>query len=763
MKNMSSLIKTVSFCLMLIIVSIPNQISKGCGPTTYAFKGYRFFDDNLVRTGSPFTDFFLRFDDFYHSYELSDSVRNTSNLQEWNTIFCDAFYEKEIKEIVYGKIENIEAIQLASKKKKKKLSLRLSRNSFARHLVDNQCTETIDYLLFAKSCEPYVTRSANVWDSPKRDAVDMKALIYEGERVFLKLKSNNLKLRYAYQLIRLAHYAGDNAMALDLYDRLLPRIDPVESIVYNWILAHKAGALARSGKNVEAAYLFSLVFDQSVSKREAAFQSFSIRNEKEWQQCMLLCQSDHERATLHAMRASEPHSKPVNDMRAIYALDSKNDNLELLLAKEIKKLEKDFLGTAFNRYRKDNEKYHKIPRKQSTADLIDLTQFVIQVGKERKVRRPELWRLAEGYLLYLSNDLYAADQVFKNVEKILVNEQLKEQLAVFRLALKITNYQDIDKAKEQEIVQIIKKNDLYKKYPEFEKFVNDKLAYEYLQAGHAGKSFRMHYTLEAIKPNPQANIINDLIAIALDPEKSKFDKILTTNKDGTEIVDDLLDIKGVMLWNSGAAAAALEAFKQVPVAQRGANRFNPFIERAKICVHCKQPDSLLIYNRPGILERIFELEFKANSDYSNSALYFYQLGLAHFNLSYYGPSWNAMDYFRSGGNWRYAKSDVFEHWYFPFGNKENHDLSKAKSYFEKVLEVSKDRERSARATFWLARCDWLTYTTSSEYKGSLYSDQLPNLPPEYRVYYQQLALDYADTDFYNWVIKECDYFKAYAR
>ena len=760
---MSSVIKIISFFLIIAIVSIPNQISKGCGPIDYDFKGYSFFDTDLVRTGSPFTDFFLRFDDFYHSYDLADSVRNQSNLQEWNTIFCDAFYEKDIQAIVYGKIENIKAIQRANAKKKNKLSLRLSRNSFARHLVNYNCTETIDYLLFAKNCEPHVTRSTNAWDGPKKDQVAMKALIYEGERVFIKLKSNNIKLRYAYQLIRLAHYAGDYNMALDLYDRLLPRIDPVESILHNWILAHKAGALFRSGKRVEAAYLFSLVFDRSPSKREAAFQSFSIRNEKEWQECMLLCQSDHERATLHAMRASENHSKPVNDMRAIYKFDPQNDNLELLLAKEIKNLEKDFLGTEFNRHRKDNAKFHKIPRKEATASLIDLTQFVIKAGKEKKVRRPELWRLAEGYLLYLSNDLYAADQVFKSITKTISNKKIKEQLAIFRLVLKISNYQELDEVKEQEIVEIIKKNDLYKKHPEFEKFVNDKLAYEYLQLGHAGKAYRMHYTLEAIKPNPQANIIDDLIAIATKPEKSKFDKILITNKDGSEIIDDLLDIKGVMLWNNGEAAAALETFKQIPVAQRGENRFNPFIDQAHVCVHCKQPDSLLMYNRPGILEHIFELEFQANSDYSNSAKYFYQLGLAHFNLSYFGPSWNAMDFFRSGGNWRSVKSDIFEHWYFPFGNKENHDLSKAKSYFEKVLEVSKDPERSAQATFWLARCDWLSYVTGSGYKRAAGSNQLPNLPSEYRVYYQQLAADYAETDFYQWVVKECKSFETYAR
>lgn len=760
---MSSL-KPLILIFIFILISLPVRITKGCGPVDYIFRGYSFFNANLARNdkgNDKFDDFFLRFDDFYHSYAHADSVRNRTNLSEWNEIFCGQFEEAEIGQIIYGSEDNLRAIQRAADEKNPKMGLRLARNDFAAHLVSHRCKETIDYLIFAKQCEPHVTRNSNAWDPIKRETVAMTALIYEGERKFNKLKSNNLKLRYTYQLIRLAHYAGKYNKALEIYSKLLPQVDLPESIVYDWILAHRAGALKSLNRRVEAAYLFSLVFDRSEAKREAAFQSFSIRNEEEWQQCMLLCQSDHERATLHAMRASESHSKPADDMRAIYALDPQNTNLELLLAREIKKLEKDFLGTTFNRHRKDNAKYHKIPRKEATADLISLTQFVIQAAKEKKVTNPDLWRIAEGYLLYLSNDLYAADKVFAEVSGSLDNDKLQEQLKVFQLVSKITNYKEIDEKAEEELVAIIKDNKTYKAHPTFKRFMDDKLAYEYAQQGHAGKAFRMHYALEVLKPNPQSVIVEDLLAIALDPEQSKFDKVLTTNTDGTKIVNELLNIKGVMLWNEGNGAAALESFKQVPATLRGANRFNPFLEQAKPCVHCKQPDSLLIYNRPAILERIFELEFQANSDFSNGDKYMYELGVAHFNLSYFGPSWNAMDYFRSGRNWRYAKLDIFEHWYFPFGNKENHDLSKTKFYFEKALELTKDPERAARAIFWLARCDWHTFVTGEGNSYDYSHNRLANLPPEYRRYYRLLASDYADTDFYKWAIRECRYFEVY--
>jgi hypothetical protein len=63
----------------------------------------------------------------------------------------------------------------------------------------------------------------------------------------------------------------------------------------------------------------------------------------------------------------------------------------------------------------------------------------------------------------------------------------------------------------------------------------------------------------------------------------------------------------------------------------------------------------------------------------------------------------------------------------------------------------------------LARCGWLTYVTSSRYQRPPGSNQLPVLPPEYKIYYQHLVENYSETDFYKWIIKECKSFKAYAR
>lgn len=762
---MSSSIKQAArYILSVFSLMLVPYTYHACGPGFYGFQGYSFFEVSLTEPETPFGAFFLRFDDFYQHFDTADSVRDMTNLLEWQLIFCEEFDVEDIEAIVYGSIENLNAIKRSAEKENSRLSLRLANNPFADHLATHKCLETIDYLLFAKKCEPFVTKPDNPWDRPNRDRVEMTKLMYEGERIYPKLTSNNIKLRYAFQLIRLAHYAGEYEKVLDLHDRLLPRIEPLKSIIHHWIRAHKAGALMKLDRRPEAAYLFSLVFDQSPSKREAAFQSFSINNEEEWHQTMRLCQSDHERATLHALRASEPDSRPVNDMYAMYELDPTNKNLELLLVREIKNLEKDFLGTKFNRHRESNQAYG-FPRPNAAQDLVGLTQFVIKVTNEKKVPRPELWLLAKGYLLFLSNDFYDANKVFTQLDNLITDGELRQQLDILELALdiqEIGDIGDIDEDAEDEIALIKRDNEMYEKYPEFKHFLDDKLAFEFNQQNHPGKAFMALYNLEKLKPNPQKVIVDDLIEIALKTDKTKLEEQFLASEGETDILNDLYLLKAIDYWIDGQEEAALGALGKIPVSAREADKFNPFLEYPEICIHCKQPDSVLIYTRFDIIERIFELEYKAKSDYLNSDKYFYELGIGYFNLSYFGNTWRAFDLFRSGANWQYAKLHIFDHWYFPYGNRELQKLDKARFYFEKVLELTQNRERAARATFWLARIDLLTYATKAESDFSPYSDKVPNLPKAYRQYYELLKDEYAETKFYDWVVRECGYFKLYA-
>ncbi len=746
-----------------IMSLLPNRISKSCGPDL-SFQGYSFVLPALINQASDYSPYFFQFDHFYQKFDTIQKIQQKGNLEEWQEIFCGLVEIKDLKAVIYkSSFSELKVLRTSVQNKNYPLSPRFQKNSFATHLKDYKCRETIDYLVFAKQCEPYVIRS-NDWEAPQRDTFAMQNLIDEGLDDFLKTKSNYIRLRYTYQLVRLAHYKKNYQQVLELYNYLIPKTDHIESILNYWILGHKAGALKSLGKRVKAAYLFSLIFDQCPSKRESAFRSFYIKTDEEWEACMLMCQSDHERASLYALQANAKNSVAAEAMDKIYELDPLNENLELLLVKEIRELERDLLGLEFNDKNKQNHQFHNLPRKKAGDYLVTLQTFVFKCIDEKKVAQPELWKLASGYMEYLAGDFYAAGKSFNLLKKSLRNELLIRQLDIFLLALKINSYDTIDYEDEKEIADIITKNILYKKYKSFPDFLNDRLAYVYKKQGNPGKAFRCRHTITALKPNPKPDIIEDLLQVCRKERPSKFERALITKKDGMTIEYELMDLKGTYFLAKGQLEAALEVLKRIPRNEWDLYQYNPFIDFTQDCVNeCPMPDSIEYFNKVEIIQKIFELEYKAKADFERGAEYFYQLGTAFYNMTYFGHSWQVTDFFRSGSSWSYDKDGVFPDYYFPFGNLENQDCTKALEYFEKARATTKDFELGAKAAFMAARCEQRMYYISKDCTYNGYDNEIPLFPAAYNRYFQLLKESYSETDFYQNIIQECKFFEAYAR
>lgn len=747
-----------------LLLLAPVRIATGCGPQLF-FDGYSFLSPGLVDESSSYAPYFYGFKDFYEHFEKTKQIQIDANLEEWNNIFCDQIKIKAIGDLIYNaSLSELKLLKTAVKNKKYPISNRLKTNTFARHLKANQCEDTANYLAFAKACEPHVSY-IDPWDQLSRDTSRMQELIEEGIKDFRKTKSNYIKLRYAYQIIRLAHYKKNYRQTLELYEYLIPKFDPVESIINYWIMGHRAGAMKSLGQRVEAAYLFSIIFEKCPSKRESAYRSFSIKSDKEWKELLLLCQDDHERSSVYAIRASNNSNRAAEDMEKIYELYPQNPELELLLVKEIKKLEKDLLGLEFNDHLRQNKKLFGYPRKERGYYVIELQKLVKRCVEENKVRHPELWMIADGYLEFLAGDLYAADLTFSKIKDKITNEVLVEQLEVFQLALKINRLRKVNQETEEIAAQIILREPLYKKYNDFPDFLNDRLSFLYKEQGNPGKAFRVKHPIEDLKYNPQLEIIDDLLAVCRKEKEdlSKYEIALITEKDGTTIESELLDMKGTYYMARGKLETALEILKRIPRNDWNKQLFNPFIERTDPCVHCALPDSSETLNKIDVIQKIFELEYKAKADFENNSIHFYELGQAYYNMSYFGHSWKVMDYFRSGSNWSYDKNEIYPHFGAPFGNRENHDLTLALEYFEKARAKSNDPELGAKAAYMAAQCELNMFFVTKGNSYNSYRNEIPEIPPAYRRYYQLLNELYYDTAFYEEIIDECKFFAAYAR
>ena len=736
----------------LLMLVLPLRHVNGCTVVSY-FQGYTFIDSlSMVDPNLPLSPFLISFGELAEDWLSASAIKQQSNVEEWTERHCQKASPEDVSYLIYdASIFQLQQLKRGVMSKDFKLPMSLQENSFARFIYESQCLETADYLLFARACEPHVIERS-MWDDTPRDLRAMQELINQGKSLFLQLESHYIRLRYAYQLIRLAHYMGDYEQTLELYDYLMPKIDADPSILDNWILGHRAGALMGLGRNAEASYLFSRIFNEEPSMRESAWLSFKINTDEEWKACVALCNDANEIAGLYVLRAYSADSRLLEEMQNIYEVDPSNLNLELLLVRELQRLERDLMGASLKPDRHVDRQYFRKPREFAGKRALALLEFVKNCRKEGTVAQPELWHLAQGYLEMLTGDVYFAARTLEDAGRNIDDPRLQQQLKVFQKALEIQQFTTVNDSLER-VVASWYEDELFEENPELEWLLEDKLARLYRETGRPGKAFRIHYPLRELKPNPDLATIEDLIALCQQAQRNPLEKKMVVRKDGSTILNDLYDLKATAFLARGQVEAALETWKNI---QRSGwddyGAFNPFVERLKPCVSCPLPDSVTTYNKGEIMERLISMEYDAKANPEQAATLYYKLGIAWLNMSYFGHAWEVTDYFWSGSSLSYASyrgNAVISSWDCDLGNRENFDLSKPQDFFNRSMQLAKNPELAARAAFMAAFCEQQFFYTSGKKYPMTYN------------YFEKLKTDYAKTDFYQYIIEECKYFSFY--
>ncbi|NUO01166.1 MAG: hypothetical protein HUU01_11185 [Saprospiraceae bacterium] len=761
-RQLPSILRQATTCALFCgLLFAPGRLSpSACDPNRF-FYGYSFLSAELIAIAAEAAPFLMPFSTLERYYQGPEYTQANDNIREWHERYCQQANATDIHYLVYTapayELENLRAA-IVEKVTLSSMAPELLNNSFARYLHRHKCTETIDYLLYAKQCEPYALKPEG-WKEQLRTTNAMNRLIKEGRAQFMRTKSDYIRLRYAYQIIRLAHYLKDYEQTLELFDFLMPKIDHDPSIVEYWILGHKAGALLALGKNVEASYLYSRVYDRCPGKRESAYLSFRIKTDEEWEACLLMCQNDRERAALYALRASGEEARLIEEMQSIYNLYPKSEHLNALLIREVIRLERDLLGLDFNKRREQNRRYFGIPRKGADKRVIRLQAFVRQVLKDGNAPREDLWKLAEGYLELLAGDFYFAAKTFKEAGDLVESDTLQQQLAVFQNVLSIIALDSIDDAGEKAIAAL-KTEEVFRLNKDFPRFLKDRMAHLYRVSNHEGKAFLQYYPFSYLKLNPSEAVLDDLLRTTRKETTNRLERAMIEKEDGSTIENDLLDLRATMLLGEFRLEAALEVLKEMNREEWDSyGTFYPFVDRLNDCVHCRIPDSIgARYNRGKLIEELLELEYRAKAETKANlaAGRFYRIGTALYNMTYFGYSWKAADAYRSGASMqrRYLKDgdNVTPHHLYPGGNREVFDCSHAQFYFEKARILAEDPELAAKAAFMAAKCERNDYYVKSAAK---------EVPRTY-FYFNILKENYSDTRFYAKAIRECKYFKAYA-
>ena len=683
----------------------------------------------IVNPTAPASPYFTSFKDIYLKFGKQTILQPNENINEWYERFCEVAPLSDIEWLIYqSDLSDIQELKNAVIQNTGLITY-LRTNKFARHLVKNKCLETIEYLLFAKKCEPFVTADKDVWQTKKPDIQNMEALIQEGTKEFLTIESHYIRLRMAYQIIRLAHYSGQYSKVKYLYNYFTPKINHAPSTIQYWIEGHYAGALKALGERAKAAYFYARVFHHCPAKRESAFLSFEVRTDNDWLSALSFCENDQERTALYALRASFRNSRAVDEMIDIYSLHPKSNYLESILIQEIEKQEK----------------------KPVIEYIKKLDTFVKQVIDEKKVAHPEIWLLALGYLKYLNNDYFEAKLAFNAVTEYTQSKALQEQIAIFNMAIEIKEWEKINEEVAQRIWEFQSENEVFNRYPTLQSLLSKQVFQNLKNHGNPGLAVLYRFGLNAVKVNPSEEVIRDIKELAKKEIINPFEKslmVLSKKQFNTEI--QALYATWLMTLNEWEAAE--KAWEEIPLADIELfGKSNPFVERLNECVHCPVKSNERQLTKPQIVAEMLKLQYDIKANRTESPQYYYKMGLGLYNMSYFGYAWNVVDYFRSGSSLKAERlenaSDRMKHPLFPNGNRENVDLSKALGYFEKAITLSTDKELSARATFMAARCEQkMSHVTKTANK---------------RKYFALLKTKYKDTQYYDKVIESCKYFKYY--
>ncbi len=748
--NHSQFSKWLFISVLALLVVVPIRVTDACFfvPEDYA---YSFVSPILIDTQSIFSPYALSFKNFEFSF-LEKEHQVEDNIQEWIGRYCDLPLREDVFQVIYKTpISELEEWKAATLNPNLPLPLNLRKNTFAEINRKSGCTEVVNYLLFAKACEPHVVADSDLWNPKNKDITTIHDLMKEGGKLFKQTDSHFIRLRIAYQVIRLAHYAKEYKKVLELNDYFMPKIDKINSIINWWVLGHVAGAELRLKQEAKAAYHFAQVFQNAPSKRTSAFRSFIIKNDKTWGDALILCQSNDEKANLYAVRATQARSQLLPEMEAIYRLNPKHESLEPLLVKAIQQMEGVFLKKAFG---------SKNPSTLQKKRLKSLLTLIDKAISENQINNLVVWQIAKGYGLLLQGNWPEAELVFNDIKTD--NPKLQAQIKTFQILTKVNSYQHADTETESDLYNLMLENEIYKSTPALQHFSRQKLAYLYALDTLNGKAALMKYGKEELKMVHDITILDNLIKVTEKEMPTRLEKLLTTRKDGSSIRSEVLEIKATLLLAQGQVEAANETYSLVPRAERTTEKFSPFVEDYRDCVFCPVTDTTA-YTKAEVIAKLIDYDYRARADIENGPEYFYLLGNAWYNMSYFGSAWKMTDYFRSGANWHYATDDIYPYQQSPFGNKENHNLSKAKLYFSKALELSKETELQARAAFMLARIDQKQWFISENCNYSGYENTIPKLPNDRMIYYNLLIKEYQSTNFYQEIIQECSFFAAYAR
>lgn len=768
--------KIYRYALLIALFSLSSGKLLACGPIDDSHHYFNLFVPEWL-FDKAYGPTFYSASDYHHIWAEPDYP--DANLQSWQSFFEKPVTEDVLRKVLYDAwVEGYQEV---------KRPILVKSVLFDGAMVSIPKQEaTKPYLLLALEMEQLANRPQSAWGYQVQEEMDAAAaadLIGRLKLAFQQEKFQFLKNRYAYQLLKAYRYTGQLQQAADFYQKYFANLKQADLISY-WAMDHYAGILLQLGNKGEGYYHFLRVFREAPSRRHSAYYSFNIGNEADWQATYANCQTPEEKALMHFIRGTKNEVLGLEDMQAMFGLIGNHEWVRIVMAREINKLEsKNFSyynGQPISQLAGRAAQGQPLLKNQEYTDYAgQLLRFATTAFYNN--RDDGFWALAKGYLEYMLGRLPTAKITLGSAQNLSSSElRLKGALL---LAIQLMQQEaPLSAEQENEIAQQLVElfadpTTQWHTIQHNQEFILELLAHRKAQAGNALLARLLNRAvITTTKMNPALEEIDSLLAFIGQPSHTQLELLALKHFTGNQqpwssfllrrgaALDsmryEVLDIKGRLLMRDPAQLAAAAAlFDSLPAAYDFPLENNPFNGSLNDCVHCEQPTSAA-YTRNTFVHKLAEIYRIAQE--SNSPSDYYLLGNAYYNMTYFGPAYKIMNYYRSGSSY-----DGF------------YNTQPAMLFYDKAMKYATDRELAAQACFMAAKAQQKRYYVEQLPEDNPYynkfvidgwggngqnkfrSVQADMRARGYRSYFRRLEEQYARTRFFQRAIRECNYLNYY--
>ncbi|MFL5728231.1 MAG: hypothetical protein ACJ75J_01985, partial [Cytophagaceae bacterium] len=349
------------------------------------------------------------------------------------------------------------------------------------------------------------------------------------------------------------------------------------------------------------------------------------------------------------------------------------------------------------------------------------------VALSGKVKNPALWKLAAAHLSFMAGKYRTAENLIDQVrnEKS-VNPAMKFQIALTDAMIVFYSDSVIDDQSEAKIFERIQELLTYKnRIAKFDQLYSHfllALSKKYEMAGNIEKAgllqskhdIAMRYNYNKgcdyaysyfyyLDDHARPQDVKNIVSLIDRKNKTPYEKFLTDSV--MRHRERLLDLCGTLYLREDLLEQAYGAYSQIPDSFWITDQYsykiylnsNPFYtDYMPNDMHTKRVGDTICYNKTEFVRKLIEIKRKADSG-KDRGKYYFLLGNAYYNMSYYGNSWMMTKYWWSGGEdyelKRSKSNDVY------------YGCEKSKRYYLKAMEYSGNKALAALSCRMAGKCE----------------------------------------------------------